>query len=266
MARRRSKSRKGKSRGGHEIAAEAPAPRVEEAGRRATPPAAAGRERPVLASPARAAASEGRSDLRPWRGRVQDLLDSLQSWSRAHYGPAVDQWLESRFEGLGGPADAPEADVDRAVEDFVCTPGSAGEGRSILSIFAEQAAGPAEEGLEPEDRDQLRRWERERRRGVFLIQHAARDRLTLWDPLEGAPLTLHLLNKLGAARADSLRRGTVVTATYQPWMARLVAVGEVEFFADERAISLFREEAVGSGARWHEAPPPAPLPTARARK
>ena len=85
-----------------------------------------------------------------------------------------------------------------------------------------------------------------------------RDQLSLWDPLEGAPLTLHLLEKLQGSRAEAISRGTVVTISYQPWMARLVAVGEPEFFVDTRALALFREQTLESGAPWHEAPAPAP--------
>ena len=153
----------------------------------------------------------------------------------------------------------------RAFVDCVCASCSAGDDRSILSVFCDPASGPGESELDAEDRGQARRWERERRRGVFLIQHAARDRLTLWDPLEGAPLTLHLLRKLPESLATALRRGTVVTATYQPWMARLVAVGKVEFFTDGRAVALFREQTVGAGTPWHEAPPAAPKAAPKAR-
>lgn len=209
--------------------------------------------------------STDRSALRPWRTRVQDLLDHLHSWSRANYGPALEDFLTQRFGSAQATEAAPGEDVDRAVEDYVCASGSAGDARSILSVFAEQAPGTGGGPMDPEDRVQVQRWERERSRGVFLIQHAARDRLTLWDPLEGAPLTLHLLRKLGQARAEGLRRGTIVTATYQPWMARLVAIGTVEFFDDERAITLFRAETLESGASWHEAPPAAPQPTQRTR-
>ena len=259
MGRRRSKSRKRRNRG------DAPPKRPEAAPRGQTPVPA--RPASPAGAPTPAAPAEvGRDALRPWRTRVLELLDHLHGWSRSQYAPAIERWLEHQFGQAGGPDAARACDVDRTVEDFLCMVGSADESHSILSVFAEQAPGPDGGPLDPEDREQVLRWERERRRGVFLVQHAARDRLTLWDPLEGAPLTLHLLHKLGAQRADQLKRGTVVTATYQPWMARLVAVGEIEFFEDERAVSLFREETLGSGARWHEAPPPAPQPTSRSRK
>lgn len=273
MGRRRGRSRKRRNRGGG----------TEGVGATAAPTAAAGASSPggvpggvpgggVPEPPA----AKG---LRPWRTRMADLLDHLRSWSRESYAEAVEAFLAQHLsaQGYPGPSDAeadaeanadairPE-DVDRAIEDFACAVGSAGGDRSILSVFAEQAPGVDGGDMDPEDRSQLLRWERERRRGVFLIQHATRDRLTLWDPLEGAPLTLHLLLKLSEARVGLLRRGTVVTATYQPWMARLVAVGEVEYFADGRAVALFREETVSSGAQWHEAPPPAPKPTTRKLK
>ena len=275
MGRRRSKSRKRRDRGAEPARPEAAprrTPAAEAAEPGTEPPTArpATRPSPPKASSPKATPAEApgpeRAALRPWRPRVQALLDHLQSWGRTQYAAAIERWLEHTFEPLGGADAARACDVDRAVEDFLCLPGSAGEGLSVLRVFADQAPAPEGGPMDPEDRDQIRRWERERGRGVFLVQHAAPDRLTLWDPLEGAPLTLHLLHKLGAARAAGIQRGTVVTATYQPWMARLVAVGEVEFFDDERAVSLFREETVSSGARWHEAPPPAPTPTARSRK
>ena len=156
-------------------------------------------------------------------------------------------------------------DIEQAVDDFVCSPGSSGDEASILSIWCGQVetgqlAGEDAGGATAEDVGQVRRWERERHRGVFVLQRAERDQLSLWDPLEGAPLTLHLLEKLGQPETDALKRGTVVTAVYQPWVARLVAVG-VEFFTDPRAVQLFREQTLDAERAWHEAPAPAPAPT-----
>jgi len=191
-----------------------------------------------------------RPELVPWRTQVEDMLQRLRTWSRQSYAQAIDAFLAQRFgDGLETTA---EGDRHTAADDFVCAPGSAGDGSSILRVFADHAT-----GLDAEGRDQVRRWEHERRRGVLVLQRARRDQLQLWDPLEGAPLTLHLLEKLPASRLQLLGRGTVVTATFQPWMARLVAVG-VEFFGDPRALQLFREEVATSGAPWHEAPAPAP--------
>jgi len=269
MGKRRSKARKRKSRarGGNSASGVNPI-----AGRgSATPAGGAAPEAPSALPEAPTARSESPTPaaLRPWRTRVQDLLDHLRAWSREHYGAAIEARLEQHLgtsEGGVPPAAVNQADADRAIEEFVCSPGSAGEGRSVLGVFADQAPGPDGGPMDPEDREQARRWERERARGVFLIQHAARDRLTLWDPLEGAPLTLHVLHKLSEARLAHLRRGTVVTATYQPWMARLVAVGEIEYFSDPRAIALFREQSAESGTRWHEAPPAAPRSASKGRR
>ena len=93
---------------------------------------------------------------------------------------------------------------------------------------------------------------------MFLVQRAQRDALEVWDPLEGAPLTLHLLDRLDNDKAASLRRGAVVTASFQPWVARLVAVGPVEIFEAQDALDLFRREVLAAGQSWHDAPPPAP--------
>ena len=222
MARRRSKAARKKSRGGGPAAAAGTQARPEKA-------------RPEIVS---------------WRKRVNDLIVHLRDWARQSYAPAIDAFLDERFGAAR--AEAPEADVEAATDDFVCAPGSAGDGSSILRVFADHAS-----SLDAEDRDQIRRWEHERRRGVFLVQRARRDRLFLWDPLEGAPITLHLLDKLSAQRLGLLGRGTVVTAVFQPWMARLIAVG-TEFFADPRALQMFRDETASTGATWHEPPPPAP--------
>ena len=262
MGRRRSKARKRKGRAGGGNAASG-------VNRIAGQPAAAPSDRGTPEVPTPPGEAPAGSALRPWRTRVQDLLEHLRAWSREHYGAAIEAWLEQRLgtsEEGDRPAAVNPADADQALEEFVCAPGSAGEGRSVLGVFADQAPGPDGGPMDPEDREQARRWERERARGVFLIQHAARDRLTLWDPLEGAPLTLHLLHRLSEARLGHLRRGTVVTATYQPWMARLVAVGEIEYFSDPRAIALFREQSVESGTRWYEAPPAAPRSASKGRR
>jgi hypothetical protein len=200
-----------------------------------------------------ATAQAERQALVPWRQRVGSVLDTLAAWARQHYAAALDAHLARCF----GDPPAPERpeDAERAIEDACCAPGSADGQVSILRAFSEQAP-----GLAPEERDQVRRWETERRRGVFVVQASLRDRLVLWDPLEGAPLTLHLLEKQSPDEARRIGPGTVTTAVFQPWMARLVAIGRPEYFADRRALALFREQTTSSGATWHEPPPAAPQP------
>jgi len=181
---------------------------------------------------------------------VDALIGALRDWSRTSYAPAIDAFLG---EHLG--ADAAPADRETATDDFICAGGSAGDGSSILRVFVDHATTVS--GLDQEARGQVRRWEQERRRGVFIVQRARRDQLFLWDPLEGAQLTLHLLEKLSEARLTTIGPGTVVTAVFQPWVARLVAV-RAEFFGDPRALQLFREQTCSSGAAWHEPPAAAP--------
>ncbi len=188
-----------------------------------------------------------RPEIVSWRGNMTGLMQGLRDWSRTSYGEAIDAFLAQHL-----PAEAAPADLETATDDYVCSAGSAGDGSSILRVYADHAT-----DLDDEARGQIRRWENERRRGVFVVQRARRDRLFLWDPLEGAQLTLHMLDKLPAARMQSIGRGTVTTAVFQPWMARLIAV-RVEFFCDPQALQLFREETTGSGTTWHEAPAPAP--------
>lgn len=244
MARRR--NRRKKQRGG-------PKP--------ASAPTATDREAPAGdAAPTEGAGIE--KGLVPWRTRMATLRATVRDWSRLRYAEAIDAWLREQFEDPDAVGHA--ADVERAVEDFLCSPGSTGDDPSILSVWCTQAQNgqlAADDGgdASAEDIAQVRRWERERHRGVFILQRAQRDQLALWDPLEGAPLTLHLLEKLGAEEAEALERGTIVTAIYQPWMARLVAVG-TEYFTDPRAMQLFREQTLDAERAWHEAPAAAPAP------
>ena len=242
MSRRRAKERRRKKAG-----AGAPSTPV-------TPPAS--RMRGPQEAESTPEGGDKRPELLSWRQAVGDLIARLQDWSRQNYGPAIDRCLQDQFgetAATGQGASEQGTDLQRAALDFVCSPGSADGQSSILSVFVDQAL-----DLPQEVRDQARRWQRERRRGVFQIQHCMRDQLSLWDPLEGAPLTLHLLDKLSSARAKAIRRGAIVTVSFQPWMARLVAVGEPEFFSDPRALALFREQTLESGAAWQEAPAPAP--------
>ncbi len=197
--------------------------------------------------------SNTRVRIRPWREQMQGALDALRAWARVNYSEPVDTFVASRF-GTPPNADHPH-DIDRAIDDFLCSLGSAGHERaSIAKAFANKA-----EDLEDTDRTQVARWDRERRRGVFLIQRATRDTLDVWDPLEGAPLSLHLLERIGQARARDLARGTVAVATYMPWVARLVATDRVEFFDASEALPLFRRQVEEEGALWHELPAVVPM-------
>ncbi len=192
--------------------------------------------------------------LIPWSERMRTILVALRRDARRRRGVAFEAWVDERLGD--GAAARRGSDVDRLLDDWIVAPGSAGDGRSIAAAHAAEAP-----DLESIERDQLRRWERERRRGVFIVQRATRDSLAVWDPLEGAPLTLHLLERLAAERAAGLARGAVVTASFQPWIARLVAVGPVEVFEAHDALDLFRREVLAAGRPWHEAPPPAPVRT-----
>ncbi|MDJ0975419.1 MAG: hypothetical protein QNJ98_13220 [Planctomycetota bacterium] len=231
MSKRRRKRRKRQqaaARGKTTAASTATAPETTEAG----PPA---RKEPIVA----------------WRTAVRRLLDEVRAFAQNRHGEAVDQVLRAHF---GDPPE-PEhpADLERALDDLIATPGTAGDGRSIAAAYAEAA-----EDLADLDREQLRRWERERRRGVFLTQNCFADRIEAWDPLEGAGLTLSLLDRLPPARAAEIRPGTVITAVYVPYVARLVAIGLVEMFGDPQAMAMFREQVEASGSTWHDAPPTAP--------
>ena len=77
-----------------------------------------------------------------------------------------------------------------------------------------------------------------------------------WIGIVGLCIVVSLIAALMAMRQAP--PGAVATISYQPWMARLVAVQEPEFFTDPRAIALFREQCQESGAHWNEPPPPAP--------
>lgn len=190
-----------------------------------------------------------RAPLVGWRERLGGVLASLDAWMQAHAAEAI----QAHAEALFGAAEPPAEDRERARLDLAVRPGPGGES------FAERYA--REAGLDALEREQVARWSRERRRGVFLLQRAERERLLVWDPLEGAPLTLHLPDRLDITWVARLERGTVLTASYQPWFARLVAVGQVEFYGEPKARQLYYEQVVESGRRWHEPPAPAPVRT-----
>lgn len=216
---------------------------------------------PVKASPQPAKAGSRkqrgrrtREPIVPWRDRLRSLLEHVRAAARAQSGPALEAFLTERLGPRAQHEDAHlESDRARAIDAFACLPGSAGGEQSLVRRLAEEAG-----ALEPADRDQLLRWETERRQDVFLLQRAHPDRLEAWDPVEGAGLTLHLLDRIGAGQAAQLVRGTVLTCAYLPYMARLVALPPVEFYAGAEPLGLYREQVKEAGRRWHDAPAPAP--------
>ncbi len=230
MSRRRRKRRKRQGAGPKPQPARTPTATATE-----SPKAAAKRKTPII----------------PWRDTVRRLLDGARAFAQNRHGEAVEAVVRAQF---GDPPEPQHpADLERLLDDLICTAGTAGDGRSIATAYAEAA-----EDLTELDRDQLRRWERERGRGVFLVQRCHADRIEVWDPLEGAGLTLSLLDRMPAGRAAEVRTGTVMTATYIPYVARVVAVGLVEMFAEAEAHDLFRRQVTDSGSTWHDPPPPAP--------
>lgn len=191
------------------------------------------------------------TEIVPWRERFAWLLSAVRERTERDAAHSVQSLLMSR---LGGPAERwPHADRLRALDDVAAQPGSAGDGRSIVAACAAELP-----DLDELERVQLRRWERERSSGVFLIQRAHRDALELWDPLEGAPLMLHLLHRVPEATLRTMSRGSVVPASFQPWVARLVATGETEVFSGSEPVQLFRKETLAGGRTWHDIPAPAP--------
>jgi hypothetical protein len=191
-----------------------------------------------------------RPALVSWKVRVADLGARLLEHARERRGPELEGLLGERAGG-----DEHDADHERAFEDLVCAPGSAGDGRSLVRAFAEEA-----DGLEPPEREQLLRWERERVRGVYVLERCFPDLVEAWDPVAGARLTIHLPERLPGARAAEVGRGTLLVAVTVPWTSRLLARGRVEFWNDPRALPLYRNEARAAGKAWHDLPPPTPIP------
>ena len=184
----------------------------------------------------------------PWRERLQHTLEAVRRFAASEHAAVLHQAVPALLAD-----DATAADRERATDDVILSAGALSDGRSIAAAFVD-----SDRTLEPLEREQVRRWPQERRRAVLVVQRAGRDQLSLWDPLEGAPLSLHLLERLSAGRAAAIARGSVLTVTYQPWMARLVAVGTLELFQGREPLELFRREVVSSGAAWHELPPRPP--------
>jgi hypothetical protein len=187
-----------------------------------------------------------RAALVSWKVRVAEIAGCLVERAREH-------GLAPQGAPAGGATDP--ADEDAALEDAACAPGSAGDGRSLLRAFAEDG-----DGLSPPEREQLLRWEKERRKAVYLVERCFPDAVEVWDPVEGARLTFHLPDRLPGARASEVARGTLVVATTVPWTTRRLARGRVEFWSDPRALPMYRNEVRSSGRAWHDLPPAAPTP------
>ncbi len=201
--------------------------------------------------PAEPATAE-RPALVSWRERAREVLARLREHARETQGPALEASLRNRF---GDEADgAPVADLETAFDDLICTPGTAGDPRSIVRQFAEEA-----DDLEAHERTTLPLWETERRRRVYLLDRGHRDVLELWDPVRAERLTLHLLERLAPGRLMGLRRGAAVVATAAPLAARQVALGQVEIYDDDEAVHLYRKAVRDGGRTWHDLPPPAPV-------
>lgn len=198
--------------------------------------------------------SRPRPMLVSWKTRAADLGARLFVFARERRGAELEQALRQLLGPQAEAADA--AELERAFEDLIVAPGSSGEALSLLRQFAEQA-----EGLELAEREQLLRWERERRRAVYLVERCFSDHLEAWDPVEGARTLIHLPDRLPAGRVASIARGTVVVATTVPWTTRTLARGQVEFWTDPRALPLFRAQVRESGRAWHDLPPAAPRPS-----
>lgn len=204
-----------------------------------------------------ATAGRARAGLVPWRERARDVLARLRAFARDGWADALEQYLGARFGDAA--AETSLSDLQIAFDDFVCGPGSAGEEehptRSILRVFVDEAP-----DLDPEERRLLPTWEAERERRVYLLDRAHRDRLELWDPLAGGRTVLHLIEKLPAAAAAALGRGTVVVATSAPWSKRRIVLGQLELYDADDAVEMYRGEVRAGGRMWHELPPPAPAP------
>jgi hypothetical protein len=192
-----------------------------------------------------------RAALVSWKVRAADLGARLIDHARERRGPELEALLLEL--GRTDAAARDDEDHDRAFEDLVCSPGSAGDGRSLVRAFAEEG-----DGLEPPEREQLLRWEKERTRGVYVVERCFPDAVEAWDPLAGERLTIHLPERLPGARASEVARGTLLVAVTVPWTTRRLARGRVEFWNDPRALPLYRDEVRASGRTWHDLPPAAP--------
>jgi hypothetical protein len=186
-----------------------------------------------------------RGPLVSWKVRVAELGERLLESVRTHGGADLAARLSA----------CEPAEAQRLLEGAACTPGALADGRSALRAFAEEST-----DLEPLEREQLLRWERERRRGVYLVERCFPDVIEAWDPVAAERLVIHLPERLPGARASEVRRGTVVVAVTVPWTTRLLARGQVELWNDPAALALYRTTVRDSGRAWHDLPPPAPTP------
>ncbi|MHC5011389.1 MAG: hypothetical protein ACYTG6_10620 [Planctomycetota bacterium] len=200
---------------------------------------------------ASAVAARGRPALVPWRERLRELLSGLRAWARETQPEALEAHLRAVY---GEPEVVPpDADLSRAFDDYVCAPGTAGDGRSLVCTFAEESP-----DLSAEERKELVAWEQERMRRVYLLDRCFRDRAELWDPLADARLLVHLLEKLPGGRVAALRRGAVMVAVTVPWGGKTVALPPLEIYDDDEAVALYRREVRNGGRVWHDLPAPAP--------
>ena len=211
-------------------------------GKSGGPTAVAGRSRPVLV---------------PWRERARDVLARLRGFARDGWGSSLERYLAARFGDAAKETSV--SDLQTAFDDYVCGTGSAADEehptRSILAVFADE-----ERDLDAKERALLPTWEVERKRQVYLLDRPHRDRLELWDPLAEGRLVIHLVEKLPAAAAAALSRGTVVVATSAPWGKRRIVLGQLELYDAEDAVEMYRAEVRADGRMWHDLPPPAPAP------
>ena len=123
----------------------------------------AGRPRSVVAS------RSGRTPIVPWPVRAAELVRRAREHARERHGAALDAWVALRFPQAAEPA---PAERDGAVDEFLLLEGTAEGAPSALREFAEGA-----EDLRPEERAQVLRWEKERRRGVYLLEHLVLEHL-----------------------------------------------------------------------------------------
>lgn len=202
---------------------------------------------------ARAAGSRRtRRPIIPWRERARDVLAQLREFARERQGDVIEAHLQQRF--ANGETAPDLSDLQVAFDDFVCVPGSAGDERSLVRVFSEEAP-----DLDASERERLANWEKERTRRVYLLDRGHRDRMDLWDPITEGRVVVHLIEKMPPVRAAALRRGTVVVATSAPWVRRRVVLGPVEMYEDDEAIEMFRKEVREGGRMWHDLPPATPL-------
>ena len=112
---------------------------------------------------------------------------------RAGGGEPLARWLAAR-----PPTSTPE-DLDRAVDEFAVVVGSAGDGRSVVRAYADET-----DGLTDDERTNLRRWESERRPGVYLLETCRREWMQVWDPLDGRMVSVQFATLMAPGRAAAM--------------------------------------------------------------